>query len=51
MLYKTTQHFPKLYQSSCGNVKVELGLYNYAPKAGFKGATGVDISNLAAKSK
>ena len=51
MLYKTTRHFPKLYQSSCGNVKVELGLSNYVPKADFKGATGVDKSNLVAKSK
>ena len=31
-------------------MKVELDLYNYAAKVDLKGATGVDTSNLAAKS-
>ena len=31
-------------------MKVELDLYNYATKVDLKRATGVDTSNLAAKS-
>ena len=37
-----SQHFPKPYESSGGNVKVELDLFKYATKADLKGATGVD---------
>ena len=44
------QYFPKPYERYSGNVTVELGLFNYVTKAGFKGATGVDVSNLAVKS-
>ena len=32
-----------------GRVKVELGLPNYAIKADWKAATGVDTSNFAKK--
>ena len=39
MLYKMNQYFPKSYDIS-----------NYSTKADLKGATGVDTSNLAAKS-
>ena len=44
-----SHYFPKLYECSSGNVKVELNLRNYAIKADLKGATSVDTSNLAAK--
>ena len=44
-----SQHFPKLYEHSDANVKVELDLSNYMTKADLKGATRVDTSNLAAK--
>ena len=30
-----------------GNVKVELGLFNYATKKTLKNASGVDISKFA----
>ena len=42
-----SQHFPKPYQRSCGNMKVELDFSNYATKADLKGVTRVDISNSA----
>ena len=45
-----SQYFAKPDECSTGNKKVELDLYNYAVKADLKGATGVDTSNLAAKS-
>ena len=43
------QYFPKRYQRSDVNVKVEFNLSNYATKADLKGVAGVDKSNLAAK--
>ena len=45
-----SQYFLKPYERSCENVKVELSLSNYVAKAGLKEATGVDTSNIAAKS-
>ena len=44
------QFFPKPYDYFGGNIKVELDLSNYATKADLKVATGVDTSNLEAKS-
>ena len=41
-------YFPKL-KSLGATVKVELDLSNYAIKAGFKNATGVDTSDFAKK--
>ena len=51
-LYKMGQYFQyfKPYNRFEGNVKVELDLFNYAPKTDLKGATGTDASNLALKS-
>ena len=48
--YKNGQYFPKPYRSFKGNVKVELDLSSYAPKAELKNAAGVYASKLAAKS-
>ena len=43
-----SEYFPK--QKSLGaNVKIELDLSNYAPKADLKTATGVDTSDFAKK--
>ena len=43
-----SEYFPK--RNSLGaNVKVELDLPNYAQKADFKNATGVDTSSFAKK--
>ena len=50
MLYKMRQYYPKPFDRSSGNDKVELDLSSYATKAHLKGAVGVDTSNLAAKS-
>ena len=47
-LYKISQYFPKRYKSFGKNV--ELDLFNYVTKADLNVATGVDTSNLAAKS-
>ena len=47
---KMNQYFPKPYRSFGGNVKAELDLSTYATKANLKNATGVDTSELAAKS-
>ena len=51
-LYKMSQYFQyfKPYNRFEGNVKVELDLFNYAPKTDLKGATGTDASHLALKS-
>ena len=38
-----------MYESSGGNVKVELGLSNYVTKASLKGTTGIDTSALGSK--
>ena len=50
LLYKMSHYFPKPYERFGEKVKVELDLSNYATKSNLKGATGVGISNLAAKS-
>ena len=43
-----SEYFPK--SNSLGvNVKVELGLSNYATKTDLKNATGVDTSSFAKK--
>ena len=42
-------HFPKLYGRFGG--KVELDLSNYKRKRDLKGATRIDASNFASKSK
>ena len=47
--YKMGPCFPKPYERSGGNIKVELDLSNYTTKAGLKVATGVNTSNLAPK--
>ena len=43
ILYKMSQYFPKLYERSGGNVKVEFDPLNYATNVGIKEATGVYI--------
>ena len=45
-----SQHFPKPYEVSGGNINIKEDLSNYATKDDLKGATGADTSNLAAKS-
>ena len=49
MIYKMNQYFPNSYESSDGNVKLKLDLFNYATKADVKGATDLYTSNLAGK--
>ena len=44
------KYFSKPYDRSSGNIKVELDLFNYATKTDLEGVTGVDISNIEAKS-
>ena len=43
------QYFPKTYEHSCGNLKVEFDLSNHAKVADLKGATGIDTFMLASK--
>ena len=43
-----SEYFPKP-KSLGGKVKVELDLSNYATKADFRNATGVDTSKFASK--
>ena len=50
IVYKENQYVSKLCEHFGGDVKVELDLSNYVTKADLKVATGVDTSNLAAKS-
>ena len=45
-----SQYFHKPYEYSSGNVTVKLDLSNYVTKVDLKGGTGVDTSNLEAKS-
>ena len=47
--YKISQYFPP-YRVFGGNVKVDLGLSNYATKVNLKNVTHIDIGNLALKS-
>ena len=44
-IIQISQFFPKLYESSSGNVKVELNIPNYATQSDLKGITGVVASN------
>ena len=44
-----TQYFPKQYGHFDGNVKVELDFSNYVTKADLEETSGVDTSNLEAK--
>ena len=50
ILYKMSQFFPKPYDRFGKNIKFKLDLSYYATKADIKGATGIDLSNLALKS-
>ena len=45
-----SQFFPKPYKPFAGDINVKVDLSNYATKADLKNATGIDTSNLAAKS-
>ena len=45
-----SQFFPKPYEPFAGDINVKVDLSNYATKADLKNATGIDTSNLAAKS-
>ena len=49
-LYNMSQYFPKPYRNFGGNIALKVDLSNYATKADLKNATGVDTSELAAKS-
>ena len=45
-----SHYFPKPYERSSRNIKIEFDLSNYATKADLKGAADIDTSNLAANS-
>ena len=45
-----SQYFPKAHEPFGGDINVKADLSNYATKAGFKDATGVDASNFPLKS-
>ena len=47
---KMSQYFPKPYEPFDGDINVKVDLSNYATKADFKNATGIDTSKLATKS-
>ena len=49
-LYKKSQYFPKPYEPFDGDINVKVDLSNYATKADFKNAAGIDTSKLATKS-
>ena len=49
-IQKISQHFLKPYKSFGGNIIVKVNLSNYATKLDLKNATGIDTSQLAAKS-
>ena len=49
-LYNMSQYFPKPYRNFGGNIALKVDLSNYATKTDLKNATGVDTSELAAKS-
>ena len=50
IFYEIRQCFSKAFEHSGRNKEVELDLFNYETKVHLKKATGVDTSNLAAKS-
>ena len=45
-----SQYFPKPYEPFGGDINVKVDLFNYKTKTDLKNATGIDTSNLAAKS-
>ena len=45
-----SHYFPKPYQSFGGDINVKIDLSNYATKADFNNAEGIDTSNFALKS-
>ena len=45
-----SHYFPKPYQSFGGDINVKIDLSNYATKADFNNAEGIDNSNFALKS-
>ena len=47
---KISEYFPKSYERFDRNISVRLDLSNYTTKVDLTGTTGVDTSNLAAKS-
>ena len=47
---KKSQHFPKPYETTGGDINVKVDLSNYTTKTDLKNATGTDSSKLAAKS-
>ena len=49
-LHKMSQYFHKLSEPFGEEINVKVDLSNYATKTYLKKATGVDTSNLAAKS-
>ena len=46
-----SQYFPKPYKPFGGKINVKFDLSNYAVKLDFTNVTGVDTSNVAAKSE
>ena len=48
LYYKTSTYYPP-HKSSSSNVKVEIGLTNYATKTDLKNITHVDVSSFANK--
>ena len=50
ILYKMSQCFPKPYETFGQDISVKGDLSNHTTKADLKKGTGVDTSNLAAKS-
>ena len=49
-LHKMSQYFPKPYKPFGGDISVKVDLSNYATKTDLEKPTGVDTSNLTAKS-
>ena len=49
-LHNMSQYLPKPYRNFGGNIALKVDLSNYATKTDLKNATGVDTSELAAKS-
>ena len=45
-----SEYFPKPYERFDGDINVKLDLSNFVTKTDIKRATGVDMSNVAAKS-
>ena len=49
ILYKMSHYFPKPYELFQWDINVKVYLSNYATKADWKNATGVDASSFAIK--